>query len=321
MIDGLSSSPFSAVTLPPIPHPDISYVKEIIASSREQFAKPQAEVEAEIIKFHEAVITTKKDSKPKDDSKSAVKSEAKPDQGGAKAPQSAPSPLGEKLAAVQAEQKLSSSAVEPKNVEPVPASTQKMAENPAATKKPTFAELVKAAQDAAHGEVRNKSVALPHKPSPADKAAPVLSGKPPESVDPQVGSRSKLQEQSQPKSSDQSQPQASPQPEIKPVPLSALTKQPVKSDPKVPTPKNVNDLKNALAAVLAKNKPVPKETDKPPIDSANTSKAVKSENIETKAPDLDTAKASGKKSSESKSASTKDAATSIPESAQEKKEI
>ena len=54
MIDGLSSAPFSATTLPPIAHPNVSYVKEIIAASREQFARPRAEVEAEIIKFHEA---------------------------------------------------------------------------------------------------------------------------------------------------------------------------------------------------------------------------------------------------------------------------
>ncbi len=52
MIDGLTSSPFSAVTLPPIQHPDISFVKEIIEASREQFAQPRSVVEAEIIKFH-----------------------------------------------------------------------------------------------------------------------------------------------------------------------------------------------------------------------------------------------------------------------------
>ena len=52
MIDGLSSQPFSATTLPPIPHPDQSYVNEIIAASREQFARPREGVEEEIIQFH-----------------------------------------------------------------------------------------------------------------------------------------------------------------------------------------------------------------------------------------------------------------------------
>lgn len=53
MIDGLTSSPFSAVTLPPIPHPQSSYVRDIIAASREQFARTRDKVEEEIIKFHE----------------------------------------------------------------------------------------------------------------------------------------------------------------------------------------------------------------------------------------------------------------------------
>lgn len=69
MIDGLTSAPFSAVTLPPIVHPDVSYVNEIITASREQFAKPKASVEEEIIKFHEAV--------PKPVAKSVAESAAK----------------------------------------------------------------------------------------------------------------------------------------------------------------------------------------------------------------------------------------------------
>ena len=59
MIDGLSSAPFSATTLPPIPHPDTSFVKEIIASSREQFSRPRAEVEEAVIKFHNPVVAAK----------------------------------------------------------------------------------------------------------------------------------------------------------------------------------------------------------------------------------------------------------------------
>ena len=55
MIDGLTSSPFSAMTLPPIPHPEISYMKEIIEASREQYARSRADVEREVVAFHEAV--------------------------------------------------------------------------------------------------------------------------------------------------------------------------------------------------------------------------------------------------------------------------
>ena len=53
MIDGLSSQPFSATTLPPIAQPEASYVKEIIDASREQFARPRAMVEEMIVAFHE----------------------------------------------------------------------------------------------------------------------------------------------------------------------------------------------------------------------------------------------------------------------------
>ena len=56
MIDGLSSAPFSATTLPPISHPDTSFVKDIVASSREQFSRPRAEVEEAVVKFHNPVV-------------------------------------------------------------------------------------------------------------------------------------------------------------------------------------------------------------------------------------------------------------------------
>lgn len=48
MVDGISSNPFSAVTLPPIEPPRISYKDVAKARSREQFGMPRAEVEARI---------------------------------------------------------------------------------------------------------------------------------------------------------------------------------------------------------------------------------------------------------------------------------
>jgi hypothetical protein len=53
MIDGLSSQPFSATTLPPIPHPEVAYMSDIIASSRKLYSRPKEEVEKTIIAFHE----------------------------------------------------------------------------------------------------------------------------------------------------------------------------------------------------------------------------------------------------------------------------
>jgi len=72
MIDGLSSSPFSATTLPPIPHPDHSYVKEIIAASRERYSRPRAEVEEAVIKFHNPVVAAKPTVAPKTVTESKV---------------------------------------------------------------------------------------------------------------------------------------------------------------------------------------------------------------------------------------------------------
>jgi len=72
MIDGIGSQPFSAVTLPPIEAPRISYREMVIASSRHQFAKQRDVVEAAVIAFHEPVKaeasvrrTEKKEEKPK----------------------------------------------------------------------------------------------------------------------------------------------------------------------------------------------------------------------------------------------------------------
>ncbi len=47
MIDGVSSSPFSATSIPPYPEPVISYRSEIIENSRKQFAEIRAQVEGQ----------------------------------------------------------------------------------------------------------------------------------------------------------------------------------------------------------------------------------------------------------------------------------
>lgn len=48
MIDGISSSPFSATTLPPIPKPESSSMTKVIEESRKQFANNRIEVEKKI---------------------------------------------------------------------------------------------------------------------------------------------------------------------------------------------------------------------------------------------------------------------------------
>jgi hypothetical protein len=48
MIDGVSSSPFSATTLPPVPKPAVSFVEEIMVASRVQFSHKRDDVEKNI---------------------------------------------------------------------------------------------------------------------------------------------------------------------------------------------------------------------------------------------------------------------------------
>ncbi len=62
MIDGVSSQPFSATTLAPIPKPKISFKNAVISSSREQFSRKRVDVEGDITSWHGAVSL--RDTKP-----------------------------------------------------------------------------------------------------------------------------------------------------------------------------------------------------------------------------------------------------------------
>lgn len=55
MVDGITSQPFSAVTLPPIQKPEISYKDEIIEFSRATYAQPRELIEKNIKLWHEPV--------------------------------------------------------------------------------------------------------------------------------------------------------------------------------------------------------------------------------------------------------------------------
>ncbi|MDO8575676.1 MAG: type IV secretion system DNA-binding domain-containing protein [bacterium] len=60
MIDGISSQPFSATTLPPIAPAAKSYREEVIEASRKQFSLTRKEVEDEINKWHEPISSGSK---------------------------------------------------------------------------------------------------------------------------------------------------------------------------------------------------------------------------------------------------------------------
>ncbi|MEI6238575.1 MAG: type IV secretory system conjugative DNA transfer family protein, partial [bacterium] len=55
MIDGVSSQPFSATTLPPIVLPSVTFTDRVKEASRAHFSKTRKTVEDEIIKWHEPV--------------------------------------------------------------------------------------------------------------------------------------------------------------------------------------------------------------------------------------------------------------------------
>ena len=213
MIDGLSSSPFSAKTLDAIPHPDTSYVNEIIAASREQFARPREEVEALVIKFHEPVVPVKKVTTP------------------APVPSSVSTPT------------------------PVPA---------------------------------------PIQPAPSIKVAPIKAATPASAVKPvppvqkapapiqpaKINSPAPIAKPAQP--TPQAPQPANPPAKPSPVSLSALAPKPAvpKQDPKSQSPQNVNALKNALAAAMAKSKTEVKQV----ATSQNTGKNMSSTTASEPAP-------------------------------------
>ncbi|MDE2041067.1 MAG: TraM recognition domain-containing protein, partial [Patescibacteria group bacterium] len=210
MIDGLSSSPFSATTLPPIVHPDTSYVKDIVGSSREQFARPRARVEEEIVKFHEAVIRPVRQAAPV--------MPTSPTSPTSLTPPTSPTSLTPPKTGGHAD-------IQPKPAHDDPAHRLPplpKAAKPTETHKP-FSNL----KDMTAKPISLSSLA----PKP-----PARDSKPPAT----------------------SEPQPRPQPKI---------------DAKMPTEKNLNDLKSALSAVLSKNaQPKPASADRPP--HAGTSPAM-----------------------------------------------
>jgi hypothetical protein len=65
MIDGVTSPPFSAVTLPPIEKPIVSFKEDILHFSRTTYARPRAEVEEAIKKWHEPLTSQAHQNAPR----------------------------------------------------------------------------------------------------------------------------------------------------------------------------------------------------------------------------------------------------------------
>ena len=66
MIDGVTSAPFSAVTIPPIAKPEVSMREQVIQFSRVTFARPRKTVESEIKEWHIPIAPAPKERKEGD---------------------------------------------------------------------------------------------------------------------------------------------------------------------------------------------------------------------------------------------------------------
>ncbi|MDQ3076555.1 MAG: type IV secretion system DNA-binding domain-containing protein [bacterium] len=73
MIDGVTSSPFSATTLPPIEKPLINYKADIIDYSRRTFARPRSEVEEAIKIWHQPILPDGSPKKKLEEAKAETK--------------------------------------------------------------------------------------------------------------------------------------------------------------------------------------------------------------------------------------------------------
>ncbi len=221
MIDGLTSSPFSATTLAPIIHPEIAYVQEIIAASRKQFAGERALVEKAIVEFHETV----KKAPALPISPSLAISPAKT------APSAVPTPIQ------PAEKPKPDPVIKPTFSRPV--ETEKALPlshmMPRPKPKAPIVEVSKKDLLAAISEAMKKPVELPPKPveKPKEKIVEKLVEKKPE----------KIPEKKEAKAT-----------EPKPVSLNALKPNNPKDDPKAQTEENMKHLRSALASALKAGK-------------------------------------------------------------------
>jgi energy-coupling factor transporter ATP-binding protein EcfA2 len=248
MIDGLTSPPFSAMTLSPIAHPSTSYFTDIIAASREQFAKPRAEVEELIVKFHEP--TVKKPEAGKAAASSRPAELASRDLTGSQAGQSrSHTPSSPEISArSNSPRTLESSALPDSNAnaaqskQPVPATHKPFVVlNQVLSTKPIKADS-KASTSTSDLKPATASIVTPtvqsvKAPAPAKISAQTTAASPVSNSELSISPVSQS-------------PTIEP---AKPVPLSSLSPKPPaqRIDPKVPTQKNVNDLRSALAAALA----------------------------------------------------------------------
>ena len=248
MIDGISSPPFSASSLPPIPQQDQTMVAEVIAESRRQFAHTRADVEAAINEWHKPI------AKPPPAPKTAVVAAA----GGTATTSGTASSsqvASPKAASAGSTSTFGASAPKPapKPVVPmtppvVPQPKSESKEQPVSKLAEKPAPVAKAAQPfkAAFENLDEERVSITTSSIP--KATVVAT---PVAVQRTTPAPTSI-------------PVSVPTPAPVSVPLSTLAPKPltqnIQNTQKIPTQRNVADLKNALASIMKKNVPTGEST-------------------------------------------------------------
>ncbi len=112
MIDGVGSTPFSAVGLPPIEPPSVTYEKEAIERSRKQFGAPRAQVEETIFAELAAASAAAATPEPSKRPSASRPTPARPDapRNEQRAPSNSSAPRTEQHSASRTEQRTDSRA-------------------------------------------------------------------------------------------------------------------------------------------------------------------------------------------------------------------
>lgn len=260
MIDGVSSQPFSAVTMGPIPKPAVNYTKDVIEESRKQFAAPREEVEAKIVDWHKPIVTAQPPKKTTPTSSTP-------------SPTVTPSSSAHRPVA-QSQQNSNSSSVRVSSQQ-----TQSTSVPPA----PLSAGLKHSTTHTSVNHGHSAAVKVEQKPEVKPDSIPHQSpqntndAREGKMVKPFAGLKDLL------KSMENIAPQPTPLPAELPAKTPVLTVVATK-DKKGPSEKNLSDLKNVLSNVLQKTNNDTKAIDKSNDGKVEVEKSVIKEPIKVAMP-------------------------------------
>ena len=280
MIDGISSQPFSATTLPPIPKPESSSMENVIAMSRQQFSHSRAEVEKQINDWMAPI---------KPPQKAMPANPANPTN-----PSSAIKPIINTPQAINKTQTQTQSQSQPQiqtHAQPhVQIKTQLVAATPiVSTIATTIAPAVQKPQPVTQNQPQSQTQPQTQPQTP-NIQKPQFIPKPvsPAQPKPQPQIQPQVQPQIQSQIQNPIQPQTQPQPQSAISLNSLISKNNSRNNLKEAQPQRVNELKSALASILATHKASekPVEINQQKVDKVDkvdkVEKVEKEEKIEKK---------------------------------------